>query len=104
MPFTTKVPIKDVIKPNIMEIVNETLSSDNKNAYTIMGIMLERFGFKEKDIRNKPFSQWPKGAPTIYTKIRHALNKLEKKGMIKSAKYGKARVYWSVNLSINKRK
>lgn len=93
--LTKKTPVKELrtgSKP-VQEIVEQTLMNDKDNAYTIGGIMIEAFGVKEKDI-NKSFKDWPKGLPTLYTRIRIALKKLEEQGKIKQTKQGKAVHYW----------
>ena len=95
MGITIKVPVKDVKgKKDVRKVVEETLREDKNNAYTIMGLMIAKFDVKESDINGKPFSQWKEGHPSLYTKIRIALEKLKKEGRINSTKSGRAYVYW----------
>ena len=95
MTVKIKVPVREVENsPNIKNVILETLRNDPKNAYTISGFMIEKFGFQKDDIDNRPFSKWPKGAPTMYSRIRQTLEKLKREGQIKSTKHEKAVVYW----------
>lgn len=94
MPLKIKVPVSELEKSNVCEIVRKTLESDSNNAYTIMGLMVEKFGVKENEILGKPFSQWKRGYPTMYTRIRKCLEQLKEKGLLKSKKHEKAEVYW----------
>lgn len=95
MTIKIKVPVKKVEKsPDVKKVIEDTLKFDPEFAYTISGLMVEKFGFQKTDIDNKPFSRWPKGAPTMYSKIRNTLEKLKEEGKVKSAKDEKAMVYW----------
>jgi hypothetical protein len=92
-----KVPVKELEKRDTCELVEETLRKDPTNAYTVSGIMIKAFDVKEKDISNKAFRDWPKGFPTLYSRITKCLSKLKKDLMVKSTKHGKAWVYWWVS-------
>jgi DNA-binding transcriptional regulator PaaX len=92
--ITKKIPVDQIKERSIEDTVRETLKNDPKNAYTILGLMVEKFGIKESDIASKPFNQWRKGLPTMYTKIRLALDRLVKEGKVRKQKVGKAYVYW----------
>ena len=94
MSMTIKIPVEDAEKGSVCEKVEEALRNDRKNAYTISGLMVTSFGVKESDIESKPFSQWKKGQPSLYTKIRICLEKLVKEGKVKNIKKSKAVVYW----------
>ena len=94
MAIKIKVPVSKIQKNDVQERVRETLSSDPNNAYTVMGLMVERFGVKKEDIDGKPFNQWKSGQPSMYTRIRTSLEKLKKEGKINSTKHGRAEVYW----------
>ncbi len=95
MGFTKKVPVTEVEGDSVEDVVLRTLREDPTNAYTIMGIMVEKFGVKESEVNGKPFSQWKKGYPSLYTKIRIALQRAAREGKVQSKKHGKAVVYWS---------
>ena len=97
MALKIKVPVKELEKRNTCDIVEETLKGDPKNAYTVSGIMVAAFGVKEKDIANKAFRDWPKGLPTLYSRVTKCLNTMKKDLMVKSAKHGKAWVYWWIS-------
>jgi len=100
MAITLKIPISKVNKKNptrVYEIVKETLREDSKNAYTVMGIMVEKFGVKKSDLEGKSWRQWPKKPFShvyLYQKIRKSLRRLEKEGRIETAKEGMSFVYW----------
>lgn len=94
MSLTRKVPVKEMEREKpVMETIENRLKSDRDNAYTIAGLMIECFGVKEEDI-DKSFSKWKKGDPTLYSRIRKALDVLTKQGKIKQAKRGRAVHYW----------
>ena len=97
MTIKIKVPIKELEKMDVYSKVLSTLRDDSNNAYTVSGIMIQSFGVKTKQIENKPFRDWDKGLPSLYTKIRICLDKMKKHGMVNVKKHGKAWVYWWVN-------
>ncbi|MGC8580443.1 MAG: hypothetical protein ACP5MB_10365 [bacterium] len=94
--MTRKIPVSELGKGSgdVPEIVESTLKGDPKNAYTVLGLMVEQFGVRESAIASKPFNQWEKGLPTLYTRIRLALEKLVKENKVRKQKVGKAQVYW----------
>jgi hypothetical protein len=96
--MTRKVPVAEIEEKGSMssveEIVRATLANDPKNAYTIMGIMVEKFDVEEDAIASLPFNQWGKGLPSLYTRVRLALEKLVRDGEAKKGKSGRAQVYW----------
>lgn len=89
-----KIPIKDLQKEDTCSKVEETLIEDMENAYTVAGIMVEKFGVKREDINNKPFSAWKKDLPALYGRIDRCLKRLAKQGKANMRKHGKAWVYW----------
>ena len=96
MGMTIKMLVKDLNTMDTCGKVTQKLKDNPNNAYTIGGLMVEVFGVKEKDIHNKPFGVWAKGLPSLYTRIRLCLEKLQKQGRVKSTKHGKAMMYyWS---------
>ncbi len=94
MGMTIKIPVKELKEMDACGKVTQKLKENRDNAYTISGLMVEVFGVKEKDIHNKPFGAWAKGLPSLYTRIRICLEKLQKQGLVKSVKYGKAMMYY----------
>lgn len=108
--MTRKVPVDKVERESagsVEEVVRETLANDPRNAYTILGLMVEKFGVKEEAIASKPFNKWPKTLvmgyklPSLYTKIRLALETLVERGYAKKSTSGRAQVYWWVDQSIS---
>ncbi len=89
-----KIPIKELEREDVYDKVEEALMKDPENAYTTMGIMVEVFGVKPQEVKNKPFSDWKKGLPTMYGRIDRCLKKLKKEGKVNQKKHGKAWVYW----------
>ncbi len=86
--------LKEVKKEDVCAKVEKRLRTDKENAYTIAGLMTEVFDVKDKAIENKPFKDWDKGLPTLYTRIRLCLEKLKKQGKVDSKKHSKAWIYW----------
>ncbi len=96
MGITIKIPVKELKEMDACGKVTQKLKENPENAYTISGLMVEVFGVKEKDIDNKSFGDWAKGLPSLYTRIRLCLERLQKQGRVKSVKHGKAMMYyWS---------
>ncbi len=93
---TIKTPIKKIKENNVLEKIEKVLKKALKegNAYTISGLMIDAFGVKEKDIHNKPFSDWPEGLPLLYSKIMRNLDKLNEENKVEKTKYGRAYHYW----------
>jgi hypothetical protein len=97
MGLTIKVPVKEVEgKETVCETVEKTLKNDKNNAYTLGGLMVTAFGVKESEILGKSFSQWKKGLPSLYTRVRLCVAKLVKENKAKQIKKGRAMVYWWV--------
>lgn len=96
MTVKIKVPVKDIEKIDIYSQVEEALKRDRDHAYTIGGLMIDVFNVKKEDFENKPFSLWKGNSATLYSRITRCLKRLEKVGKIKSAKHGKAFVYWYI--------
>jgi hypothetical protein len=99
MPFVEKVPVRSLEKTSVKDKVENILSADKKNAYTVQGIMVEHFGVKKDEICNKPFSVWKKGYPTLYSRIRSSLIKLRTERKVGSGKHGKADVFYWIETS-----
>jgi len=93
MGLIVKIPINKIDENNVDSTVEKTLKAHKEHAYTRMGLMIEKFGVKEIEI-NKPFSQWKKDHLKLYSKVKHSLEKLKAAGKLKSAKHGRAFVYW----------
>jgi len=93
---TIKTPIQKIEANNVDEKIENALkkATNEGNAYTILGLMIDIFGVKEKDIHNKSFSDWPGDLPTLYSRINRKLNKLNKEKKVEKQKYGKAYHYW----------
>lgn len=94
MGITIKIPVRELKEMDACGKVTQKLKENSENAYTISGLMVEVFGVKEKDIHNKSFGDWAKGLPSLYTRIRICLEKLQKQGRIKSTKHSKAMMYY----------
>ena len=91
--ITIKVPRSQLETESVLDKVKKHLQENSAYAFTRMGLMVEVFGFKEEDL-NGPFSDWPKGGPTLYTRVRLALEKLRDEGLVESSKQGKKFLYW----------
>lgn len=90
-----KIPRSQLENGDVYEKVKEHLRRNPKDAFTIGGLIVELFGANAKDL-NAPFKDWPKGLPSLYTRISHALKKLKAEKVIDSKKHGKAYFYfWS---------
>lgn len=94
--ITIKIPRSQLESNNVIDKIKKHLQANPKEAYTIMGLMVEIYGI-DKEKLNGPFSTWPEGAPSLYTRIRLALEKLKAEGLIDSKKHGKAQFYfWKI--------
>lgn len=80
-------------KDSVYDEVIEHLKANQKYAYTISGLLIKLFGYEAEDL-NASFKDWPKGAPTQYTRVRLALEKLKKEGRVEGKKQGKKVLYW----------
>ncbi len=94
MAVKKKVAVSKIQKNNVYDTVKKTLESDKNNAYTVMGLMIEKFGVKEEELDRKAFFQWKAGHPSLYTRVRTSLEKLRKEGIIEKSKDGRAYVYY----------
>jgi|WetSurMetagenome_2_1015567.scaffolds.fasta_scaffold298683_1 hypothetical protein len=90
--ITIKVPV-DEVEESIDERITGHLKSNQKFAYTISGLMVELFGYKPEDL-DASFKDWSKGAPSQYTRIRIALERLKKERKIEAKKQGRRVLYW----------
>jgi hypothetical protein len=91
--ITIKIPRSQLESNDVDEKIKGHLRNNPENAYTIGGLMVEVFGANAEDL-NAPFKDWPKGMPSLYTKIRHVLEKLKADGTIDSKKRGKGYFYF----------
>ncbi|MFH1590905.1 MAG: hypothetical protein ABIC95_03170 [archaeon] len=107
MGMTIKVPVSEIGKDTTCKRVREILEKDPENAYTIKGLMVTAFDVNEKDIDGKRFSEWKKGQPQLYAKIKKCLNTLCVEGEIQAEKHGRAVVvHWdkrSASLTMRER-
>ena len=91
--ITIKVPRRQLETESILDKVKKHLQENSDYAFTRIGLMVEVFSFKAEDL-NAPFRDWPRGAPSLYTRIRLALEKLKNEGLVESLKQGKKFLYW----------
>jgi len=91
--ITIKVPKRELETESTYEKVKTHLKKNSDDAYTRIGLMVEIYNCKPEDL-NAPFRDWPEGAPSQYTRIRLALEKLINEGLIGSKKQGKKFLYW----------
>jgi hypothetical protein len=92
--ITIKIRRSQLESDSVGDKVKEHLKKNKDDAYTIMGLMIEIFGIDREKL-NGPFTTWPNGAPSLYTRIRHVLEKLKEEGVVDSKKQGKAVFYFS---------
>lgn len=91
--LTIKIPKSELETKTTYEKVKAHLKKNPNYAYTRVGLMVEIYNQNPEQL-NAPFSQWPEGAPSQYTRIRLALDKLQKEGLIHSRKQGRKFLYW----------
>ncbi|MHA1578347.1 MAG: hypothetical protein ACTSUQ_01805 [Candidatus Freyarchaeota archaeon] len=91
--ITIKIPRSQLEQDSVIDKVKDHLEKNPEDAYTIMGLMVEVFNYNPDDL-NGPFMTWPKDAPSLYTKIRLALEKLKKDKLVDSKKRGRANFYY----------
>jgi hypothetical protein len=91
--ITVKVPLCDIQEESVYNKVVAHLRSNPKFAFTISGLLVEIYKYRAEDL-NAPFKDWPKGAPTQYTRVRVALEKLKQEGFVEGKKQGKKVLYW----------
>ena len=93
MGLTIKLPVKKLEGKSTCEQVEELLHKDPESAYNVGGIMITFFGAKESEI-NRPFRDWPRKLPTLYSRIRNCLEKMVQEGKVNKKREGKADYYW----------
>lgn len=91
--ITIKIPKEEAEKESTYEKVKTHIQRNPNYAFTRIGLMVEIYGYRADEL-NRPFGEWSKGAPTLYTRIRVALEKLEKEGLVVSKRQGKKFLYW----------
>ena len=91
--ITVKVLRNQIETESVLDKIKKHLQENPAYAFTRAGLMIEVFGFEGEEL-NAPFRDWPKGAPTLYTRISHALKKLKDEGLVESSKQGKKFLYW----------
>jgi len=91
--ITIKIPKRELETESTYEKVKAHLKQNPDYAYTRLGLMVEIYKQNPKDL-NAPFSEWPEGAPSQYTRIRLSLDKLQVEGLIDYKKQGRKFLYW----------
>jgi len=91
--ITIKIPKSELETESTYEKVKAHLKKNPDDAYTRIGLMVEIYKRKPEDL-NAPFRDWPEGAPSQYTRIRLALERLKDERLIDSKKQGKKFLYW----------
>ena len=90
--ITIKVPLKEIQKESVYDKVKAHLKANPGYGYTISGLLVEIYEYKPQEL-DAPFRDWPKGAPSQYTRVRHALLKMVEEGLVSSTKYRKGFLY-----------
>ena len=90
--ITIKVALKDIDKESVYDKVKNHLKENAGFGYTIGGLLVEIFGYKAEEL-NASFKDWPKGAPSQYTRVRLALKKMMEEKLVDAMKYGKGFLY-----------
>jgi hypothetical protein len=91
--ITIKVLLKDIQKESVYDKVKAHLMKNPTYGYTIGGLLVEIYGYKADEL-DAPFRDWPEGAPSQYTRVRLALEKLVAEGSVDSSKQGRKVLYW----------
>ncbi len=91
--LTIKISKRELETESTYDKVKAHLKKNPDYAYTRAGLMVEIYKHKPEDL-NRPFGEWPEGAPSQYTRTRLSLEKLKKEGLIESRKQGKKFLYW----------
>ena len=91
--ITIKVPLKDIQKESVYDKVKAHLEANPGYGFTISGLMVEIYKYKPQDL-DASFRDWPKGAPSQYTRIRLALENMKEHHLINSIKQGRKVLYW----------
>jgi hypothetical protein len=86
-----KIP-RDALTESVADQVKDFLKKNQTEAYTVMGMMVELFGARPKDM-NGAWATWPKGLSNTYNKVRRSLDQLIKTGLVDKKKKGKAFYY-----------
>jgi hypothetical protein len=90
--ITIRVALKDIDKESVYDKVENHLKKNTGYGYTIGGLLVEIFGYKAEEL-NASFRDWPKGAPSQYTRVRLALRKMIEEKLVGATKYGKGFLY-----------
>jgi len=91
--ITIKIPKRELETEDTYQKVKSHLEKNPNDTYTRIGLMVEIYKHNPEDL-NAPFRDWPEGAPSQYTRIRLALEKLKSEGLVDSKKQGKKFLYW----------
>jgi hypothetical protein len=91
--ITVKMPLSQLESKTVVQRVREHLQRNVDDGYTISGLLVELYDYSPTEL-NGPFKSWPKGAPSQYTRIRHALEDLKAKKLVQSIKHEKAYFYF----------
>jgi hypothetical protein len=91
--ITIKVLLKDIQEEAVVDKVQAHLKANPTYGYTIGGLLVEVYGYDAQEL-DAPFKDWPRGAPSQYTRVRYALEDLQKRGLINSKKQGRKVLYW----------
>jgi len=91
--ITIKIPLEELESQSPYEKIKNHLKKNPGYAYTRAGLMVELYNYEPEHL-NKSFREWPEGASGQYTRIRNALVKLEKEGLVSSRKQGRRNLYW----------
>ena len=85
--------MKDIQTESVPDRIKAYLEANPGYGYTIGGLLVEIYGYNPKEL-NASFGDWPKGAPSQYTRIRLALKQMQKDNLVNSTKQGKKVLYW----------
>jgi len=91
--ITIKIPLKNIQKESVYDKVKEHLKKNPSFGYTIGGLLVEIYGYSAEQL-DAPFKDWPEGAPSQYTRVRLALEKMQQGGSVDSIKQGRKYLYW----------
>jgi hypothetical protein len=73
--------------------VKAHLKANPGYGYTVSGLLVEIYEYKPQEL-DAPFRDWPKGAPSQYTRVRLALEQMQKDKIVNSIKQGRKFLYW----------
>jgi len=92
-----KVPIEKLQEESVLDKVERFLKNNKYYGYSIQRIMIEVFNVDEEDVK-PAFKDMKEGLPTLYSKIRRALELLVKQNKLIKKKYSRAYFYyWKEN-------